>query len=261
MTLRPEVTPLSIAARPEETGGRRVGVLLTHGFTGSPASMKPWAESLARRGYAVEVPRLPGHGTRWQDLNATVWDDWYGEVRRAFEKLSAENDVVAACGLSLGGGLTLRLAADVGDRVAGLVLVNPAVHLARKDILALPLLKWFIGSFPGVGNDIALEGAEEFGYDRTPLKAAHSMMRGWKALRADLPRVEAPILFFKSDVDHVVDPSSRELIRAGVRSTDFTEHPLHRSYHVATLDHDAETIHAESADFITRVTADQTAHS
>ena len=88
--------PLTVAARPEETGGRRIGVLVSHGFTGSPASMRPWAEALAERGYAVSLPRLPGHGTHWRDLNRTEWADWYAEIGRVFDRLRAENDAVVA---------------------------------------------------------------------------------------------------------------------------------------------------------------------
>src|SRR5699024_3609720 len=88
------LSPLSVPARPELTGGRSVGVLLSHGFTGSPASIRPWGEALAEHGYAVEVPRLPGHGTRWQELNRTTWSDWYGELSRVFERLAARHDAV-----------------------------------------------------------------------------------------------------------------------------------------------------------------------
>ena len=87
--LHPLASPLATDADPSATGGRRIGVLLSHGFTGQPASMKPWAEALAEKGYAVEVPRLPGHGTTWQDLNTRTWDDWYAELRAALEQLRA----------------------------------------------------------------------------------------------------------------------------------------------------------------------------
>lgn len=125
----------------------------------------------------------------------------------------------------------------------------------RKDVLALPLLKWVVPSFPGITNDIKRPGGEEHGYARSPLKAAHSMMHSWKALRADLAKVTAPILFFKSTEDHVVDPLSLDLIRNGVSSTEFTVRDLENSYHVATLDNDAEVIESESADFIATVAA------
>ena len=85
---------LSAPARPELTGGRRVGVLLVHGITGNPVSMNPWGSYLAERGYAVEVPLLPGHGTTWEDANTTTYTDWYGEVQRVFDQLRSEVDVV-----------------------------------------------------------------------------------------------------------------------------------------------------------------------
>src|SRR4029079_17106879 len=86
--------PLALPAQPDKTGGRAIGVLLVHGFTGSPASMKPWAQALAEQGYAVEVPLLPGHGTRWQDLNQVSWTQWYDEASAAFDRLREECDAV-----------------------------------------------------------------------------------------------------------------------------------------------------------------------
>jgi carboxylesterase len=255
MAIDPHAAPFAAPARPEETGGRRVGVLLSHGFTGSPFSMRPWAESLAERGYAVEVPRLPGHGTSWQEMNKTTWADWYAEISRAFEQLRAQSDVVVVAGLSMGGALALRLAADNPDRIAGLVLVNPAVNTLRKDVLALPVLKHVIPAFPGVTNDIKKPGVDEHGYSKTPLRAAASMMAAWKVLRGDLPLVKAPLLLFRSVEDHVVDASSAPLILRGVSSTDVTERLLPNSYHVATIDNDAPVIFEESAAFIARVTA------
>jgi len=216
--------------------------------------MAPWGRYLAGQGFGVSVPRLPGHGTTWQDLNRTGWADWYAEVERAFEKLRADNDQVVVGGLSMGGGLALRLAADRGREVAGVVLVNAAVNRDSKDVLVLPLLKGLIPSLPGIINDIKKSGVDEHGYTRTPLRATHSMMAGWKVLRADLPRVTQPMLVFRSTVDHVVDPSSGALIRARVSSRDLTERMLENSYHVATLDHDAPAIFEESAEFVRRVT-------
>jgi carboxylesterase len=233
----------------------RIGVLLSHGFTGSPASMKAWGEHLADLGYAVSVPRLPGHGTTWQEMNTTTWADWTAELERALADLAAKVDTVFVCGLSMGGGLALRLAADHPDQVAGLVLVNPAVGTDRKDVKLLPVLKHVIGSFPGIANDIKKPGVEEHGYTRTPLRAADSMFQGYKALRADLGRITCPVLLFRSAVDHVVDPSSARIILAGVSSSDTREESLDNSYHVATMDNDAKQIFEGSAAFIERVAA------
>ena len=231
----------------------RVGVLLSHGFTGSPASMKPWGEHLAAQGYAVSVPRLPGHGTTWQEMNRTTWADWYAEVERAFLALANQVDTVVVCGLSMGGALALRVAADHPDRVAGLVLVNPAVDTERKDVKLLPVLKRVIPAMPGIANDIKKPGVQEHGYTKTPLRAADSMFQAYKVLRRDLGNVVCPILLFRSVEDHVVDPSSGRAIRASVSSGDVREELLENSYHVATLDNDAPQIFEGSVAFIERV--------
>jgi carboxylesterase len=254
VSIAPEAEPFYADAVPNQTDGQRVGVLLSQGFTGSPASMAPWGRHLAAEGFAVAVPRLPGHGTTWQDLNRTGWSDWYGEVERAFEKLRANCDQVVVGGLSMGGALVLQLAADRGREVAGVMLVNAAVNIERKDVLALPVLKWLIPAFPAIANDVKKPGVDEHGYNRTPLKATASMLRGWKSLRDDLPKVTQPLLVFRSTVDHVVDPSSARIISSTVSSRDVTERVLGNSYHVATLDNDAPTIFEESIDFIRRVT-------
>ncbi|GAB4007722.1 alpha/beta hydrolase [Nocardioides ultimimeridianus] len=245
--------PLRVEARPELTGGRRIGVLLSHGFTGSPASMRPWGEYLAELGYGVVVPRLPGHGTTWQDMNTRTWADWSGHLTATFDEFRAEHDSVVVGGLSMGGALALRLAADRADRVAGVMVVNPAVATKRLDVKLLPVLKHVIPSFPGITNDIAKPGVSEYGYTRTPLRAAHSMMRAWPGLIADLPRVTAPLLYFRSDVDNVVDATSEPIIWNAVGSTDKTRVALPDSLHVATLDNDAPLIFDESAKFVGRV--------
>jgi carboxylesterase len=255
MSIHPLAEPLVADARPELTGGRRIGVLLSHGFTGSPYSMRAWGQHLADRGYAVEVPRLPGHGTTWQEMNTTSWDDWYAEVERAFHRLAETNDAVVVAGLSMGGALVLRLAADHPDRVAGIVVVNPAVATKRKDVRLLGVLKHLVPSMPGIANDIKKAAVEEHGYTRTPLRAAHSMFRAWPPLVADLPKVTAPLLYFRSTVDRVVDELSEPLITGAVSSREVEVRPLENSYHVATIDNDAERIFTESAEFVARVTA------
>jgi carboxylesterase len=250
----PHAEPFFATGEPDETHGQRVGVLLSHGFTGSPASMVPWGRHLAEQGFGVAVPRLPGHGTTWQELNRTGWQDWYDELARAFEKLKAEHDQVVVGGLSMGGGLVLKLAADLGRDVSGVMLVNAAVASSNKQLLAVPLLKRVIPSTPGIGNDIKKPGADEHGYDRVPLKALGEMLAGWKAVRQDLAKVTQPIIHFRSAEDHVVDPSSSRIIASKVSSLEVRERILENSYHVATLDNDAELIFEESVEFIRRVT-------
>jgi carboxylesterase len=252
--IAPEDEAYSAPATADDTG-KRIGVLLCHGFTGGPSSMRPWAEHLNGLGYAVSVPLWPGHGTSWQHLNATTYADWYTAAEAAFEKLQTECDEMYVAGLSMGGCLALNLAIDKGRDVAGVVLVNPSVISARKDLKLLPVLKHVVPAFPAIGSDIKKSGVVERAYPKTPLKATHSMFQGKRAVRARLPEVTQPLLMFRSRVDHVVDPSSGRVIMTSVSSRDLTERLLEDSYHVATLDNDAPAIFAESADFIRRVSA------
>lgn len=242
-------------AEPWAADGNEVGVLVLHGFTGSPKSVRPWGEALAGEGWTVRVPRLPGHGTRWQDMNLTTWEDWYAEAERSLLELQARCRTVFVMGLSMGGSLTLRLAEHHGDDIAGIVLVNPAVHTERWDRHLLPLLQRFIPSFPGISNDIAKPGEDEGAYDVIPLKAAYSMSYLWKAIKSDIERVHQPMLLFRSEQDHVVEPSNARYILDHVSSTDRAEVVLHDSYHVATLDHDAPIIVRDSIAFVHRLTA------
>jgi carboxylesterase len=234
-------------------GSSDIGVLVCHGFTGSPHSMRPWAQHLAAQGWSVSLPLLPGHGTHWKDANKTTWRDWYGTVEAAFTELKAKCGKVFVVGLSMGGTLSLRLAQTQGPKVSGLVLVNPAVIMLRWDTKLLPVLGKVLTSVPAIGNDIAKPGIIEGAYERTPVRAAASLRQFQTLVRGELPKITQPVLLFHSANDHVVEPVNSEMVLRGIKSGDKTEVVMQDSYHVATLDHDAERIFEGSVEFISRL--------
>ena len=247
--------PIVAGAEPFYRDGGRTGMLLCHGLTGSPASLRPWAEYLAAAGLTVHAPLLPGHGTTWQELNTTRWPDWFSTVERALFSLHDRCDHVFVGGLSMGGCLALRLAEVHGSAVTGLVLVNPAVSLRDWRRRALPVWSRLVPSIAAFSGDIAKPGQNEVAYDRNPLRALHSLTQLWKLVVADLPRVTQPLLIYRSDQDHTVDDSSLLLIRSRVSSDDLTVVALRNSYHVATLDYDAETIFVGSLALMRRLSS------
>ncbi|MFI7589456.1 alpha/beta hydrolase [Spongisporangium articulatum] len=251
MTVRP-------GAEPFHSDGDDVGVLVLHGFTGNPTSMRPWAEAIAATGRTVALPRLPGHGTTVQDMRSTRWEDWVAEADSAFHTLRAKVSTVVVCGLSMGGALALTLAERYPAEVAGLVLVNPAVRIDDPRLVALPVVKWLTPYLPPVGNDIKKPGVTEDAYGKIPSHALASSLAGYKGVVADLPKVTAPLLLIRSRVDHVVPASSSALILSKVSSPDPVEIVLEDSYHVATLDNDAPTIFEKSIEFIEQVTRNRT---
>lgn len=250
--------PILAGAEPFAVDGAgaagRTGVLISHGFTGSPQSMRPWAEHLAAQGYSVRLPRLPGHGTTWQEMNRTTWTEWYSEVRAGYAELAERCDTVFACGLSMGGALVTRLAEELADdpssKLAGLVLVNVALGTMRRDAALARYVARVVRSRPGIGSDIKKPGVTELSYDRTPLRAFVSMQALWRVVIADLGKIRVPVLYYRSAEDHVVDSLSAKLLHAGATATTVREVGLANSYHVATVDHDAELIFAGSVDFI-----------
>jgi carboxylesterase len=242
--------PVLPGAQPHAVDSGRTGVLLSHGFTGTPASMRPWADHLVAAGFSVRLPRLPGHGTTWQEMNATRWPDWYAAIERAHDELLARCDRVFAVGLSMGGTLVTRLAEQRPNAVAGLVLVNPSYATERFDARFARYLASVVPSRSGIGSDIKKPGGTELSYDRTPVKAFVSLQDLWKVTRTDLAAVTAPILLLRSREDHVVEPLSARLLMAGATSTTVREVVLEDSYHVATMDNDAQLIFDESVRFI-----------
>lgn len=247
--------PIEPFAHPFHADGGEVGVLFCHGFTGSPASLRPWAEATAAAGHTVALPRLPGHGTVWQELNVVTWQDWYACVDAEYARLQRRCRTVFVAGLSMGGALALRLAQHHRD-VAGVVLVNPALGAVDPKARLASALRHVLPSVPAVGNDIWLEGVDEGAYARTPVGGVAQLWRLWADVRSMLDLVTCPLLVYRSRTDHVVPVSSVETIRRLVSSSDYTEVTLLESYHVATLDHDAPRIVAGSLDFIERVSAD-----
>ena len=247
--------PIQPFAHPFHHDGSDVGVLFCHGFTGSPASMRPWADEVAAAGYTVALPRLPGHGTTWQEMNVLRWQDWYECVDAEYAALAARCRLVFVAGQSMGGSLALRLA-EQHPAIAGLVLVNPALGAVDPKARVAGLLRHVMPSAPSVGNDIKLPGADEGAYETTPVAAVAQLWKLWADVRSSLDLVTCPLLVYRSKTDAVVPASSVDTIRRLVSSADYSEVTLFDSYHVATLDNDAPRIFAGSLDFVERVSAD-----
>jgi carboxylesterase len=254
---RPAILPGAepFSADGSSASGGSVGVVVSHGFTGSPFSLRPWAQHLAAQGYSVRLPLLPGHGTTWQDCNTSTWQQWYSTIETAYEELDEQCEHVFAAGLSMGGTLVTRLAEQRGDKLSGVVVVNPSYATTRLDAKLAPYVKRVVKSRPGIGSDIKNQAVSEGGYDRTPIPAFVELQKLWKLTTADFERITAPVLMFRSVEDHVVEPLSGELLVRGATNTTVREVLLHDSYHVATLDNDAEQIFHGSVGFIEALVA------
>lgn len=231
-------------------GSGPTGVLLIHGFTGSPRSMRGLGEFLAERGLSVRGPRLPGHATSWQDCNTKTARDWTDAVDDEFERFSAAHEEVFLVGLSFGATLALNLAVRQPDRVSG--VVSLAGFVLSKDPLrfAAPVMGLVLKSFPGLGNDIAEPGQDELCYDRIPVRAVPHVLKLMKQTRGLLPSLRVPLLAMHSRNDHTVSPDSSQAIYDEAGSTDKDLIWFERSYHVITMDYDRDEIFERTYNFI-----------
>ena len=233
-----------------ELGHGPVGVLLVHGFTGSPQSMRPLGDYLAGTGLRVAGVRLPGHGTTWQDLNSRTSQEWVEAMELEFDKVAANHDEVFVVGLSFGVALMLEFAARNPGRASGLVSLAGFLHTPDPRRHLLPLISRITASMPGVANDICDPEGREIAYDRFPTRAARSMFTFLKKVRADLSKVSDPILVIHARNDHTAHPSNATMIHDGVSSTDKQLVWLDRSYHVITLDYDKDVVFERTDEFI-----------
>lgn len=237
-------------------GSRDAGVLVIHGFTGNPGSMRGLAEACVAAGFHVEMPQLAGHGTAIEDMIPTRWADWTSDVEVAYQSLAARVEKVVVMGLSMGGSLTLWTGLQHHD-VAGLVCVNPATQPQPDEVLAM--LRGMIESgtetMDGIGSDIAEPGVVETAYPGTPLAALLSFQTdGLASLSKRYGELKMPLLLFTSTQDHVVNPADSEVLVRDYGG-EVEQVMLERSYHVATQDFDKQIIFERAVAFAERITS------
>jgi carboxylesterase len=218
-----------------------IGIVMVHGFTGSPASMRPMGTWFAGQDLSVIGVRLPGHGTNVEDLRPRSWTEWYSEVDGALTELRVRCSTAVVLGQSMAASLAVHLAASRPEAVDGLVLPSPYLYDPRHALI--PVGRWFVRTLKGFNDgDIKKRGQDELAYDRLPVSGIVTMAALMKLARADLSRVRAPALVFEPGNDHTIPASNpRRVVEAlGSARKELIRCP--DSYHVITLDNDAPMV-------------------
>lgn len=227
-----------------------IGVLLIHGFTGSPGEMRPLGEYLADKEFTVYGLRLPGHCTSPEDMNTKRWRDWTNAVEQGYNKLINEGiKNIFVCGLSMGGVLTLYFG-ETHKEVAGLIPMSAPVEIKDKRLILVPILKHFVKFLRKEDTEEAKYEIYHYSYDVVPLKALHELTKLLKVTRQKLDKVVSPILIVQSKNDELVHPNNAEIIFNKISSTDKRILWLEKSHHVITLDIERELLYKEIEQFI-----------
>jgi carboxylesterase len=245
--------PVIPGAEPWSADGGPHGVLVLHGFTGNPHSLRGLAEAFAAAGFTVDLPLLPGHGTTVEDMVDTGWADWSACAEERFGALADRCDRVLVAGLSMGGALTAWLATRHPD-IAGIICINPVVVAPEGMHEAVTaMLDTGVEYMDGIGSDIAEPDSVEIAYPQTPLRPLLTMFDAAADLSAGLESITCPVLIATSPQDHVVEPSNSDVLAAAVRGP-VERVTLERSYHVATLDYDRHLVNERALAFANKVT-------
>lgn len=229
-------------------GGDR-GVLLSHGFTGAPAEMRLLGERLHGKGYTVLGPRLAGHGSSPAEMAGTRWPHWYGDVEDGYHLLKGMCREVSVVGLSMGGLLALKLAAE--HPVTRVVAVNAPIFLLDKRLPLLPLFRLFRKYQRQEKRRLTLNEPYNVSYEYMPLPCLVSLLELIKHVDRLLPLISRPALLIQSRHDRTVRPESVIHIHRRLGSRDKKIIWLERSGHVATIDVEHERVFRYIDSFLT----------
>ncbi len=231
--------------------GGSIGVLLIHGFTGSPTEMRLVGEYLNQKEITVSAPCLPGHGSTIEDLNQRRWKDWYNHIAAEAAALKARCETVFVCGLSLGSLLSLYLAANT-HYLAAAVIYSPALMIPGPGRFLLPFLKYIIRQFPKPEDKFTdpQAGKRLWSYGAYPVAAANEVFKFIKQVKRSLPQVDCPTLIVHSTADDTIHPDSARLVYDRVGATEREMITLHNSGHVLTVDSEWEDVAEQTYQFI-----------
>lgn len=226
--------------------GNSIGILICHGFNGTPQSVRYIGESLAAKGFTVYAPRLQGHGTDEFEMETTHYQEWIQNIEAAYRKLKQTCTHIFAMGQSMGGTLVLDLATKLPCE--GIITINAALEVPEYKIYRDHSAPRFITEG---APDIKDNNTSEITYDRVPIRTINQLLKIMDHTSQQLENISCPALLFHSPEDHVVPAQcTTNQICNSIMSHSKKLIPLENSYHVASLDYDKELIIEHAYHFI-----------
>ena len=246
--------PILPGAEPFFFKGNDIGVLISHGFVGTPQSIRFLGEYIASQGYAVHAPRLKGHGTHYEDMERCTYKDWIQSLEDGYHFLKQHCRDIFMIGQSMGGTLTINLASKYLD-IQGVVLINAAMTtIPVMEEFKVKQGPRFIDEGP---PDIKAADVQEIAYKKAPIQSIKQLLSLMDVTQKKLPNVTSPMLAFQSVEDHIVPPENTEYIMAHIQSDFRKTIPLYNSYHVASMDNEKEFIAEQCCLFIENCASNQ----
>ncbi len=240
-----------------DSGGQaRVGVLLIHGFTASPAEMHSLGAFLSENGLEVYGARLKGHGTSPCDLDSRTFKDWYQTALRGWEVLYRTCQDVFVIGFSMGGNLALMLAEEKGNEVAGVVTISAPLRIRNRNIRFARLVHQvnrLVAGLPYLDGVKRYKQSEpehpEINYRNIPISALGEFKQLMEETEKCLSEIYAPALVVQGKDDPTVDPVSAGMILKKLSSPHKQLVMVDADHHVIVLEK-GSLVHREVLRFI-----------
>lgn len=234
---------ISPLARPFSFPEGNHGLLLIHGFTGSPAHMFPLGEKLHQAGFGVRGMLLPGHGTHPDDMRKSTWQDWLKAVRLEAKEMQKQYPHFSVAGLSMGGVLSLLMAQEMD--LTGCVSIAAPMKTVTKirwlAPIAAPFMPMLHHGKPS-GARANVDHRYSVGYGSYPTKSVHDLSILMRKARQHLSLIHCPILTIQSHSDEAVTADSPKIILDGVSSKTRAQLWLNDAPHVCTISPEYEKI-------------------
>jgi carboxylesterase len=175
-------------------------------------------------------------------MAGTTAKDWIKSLIEALKKLRKTCSHIFVTGLSMGGTLSLYMAAMYSDIIEGVITINAAVQLETPALAALAFDSEAPATVPGIGSDIKDPDSKELAYEEVPVASIKEGYVLSSVTRDLLPNIKCPAFVITSRVDHVVSTSNGRIIPKLLMADRIESLWLNNSYHVATLDNDKDLI-------------------
>lgn len=229
---------------PFDLGSGDLGVLLIHGFCGTPPEVRDLGEHLAARGFRVHGALLAGHGTTPEDLEQTRWTDWLDSAQAQLDELKRECRLVFCAGQSMGGTISLLLAAR-NPGVAGIATLAALVSLGRltetQVMLGRRFIRWHYPDRASVDlwNREAVSRLRS--YNRRSMRSHVDLIQLYRLARRSLPDIHQPALVLHGRRDGTVPHGNAATIAAGIGPSASARY-FERSGHAISVDVDAPEV-------------------